>query len=80
VYQDYGFSVWTRSHEVHNNFALPGWCIKRSAIIQAEIREVLVDAIVTGKNGVYVRALSAKDFRVCLSPVVLDQLSDSHPG
>lgn len=33
-------------------------------VIQTETREVLVDAIVTAKNGAYVGDLSAKDFRV----------------
>ena len=33
-------------------------------VIQTETREVLVDAIVTTKNGAYVRDLTAKDFRV----------------
>ncbi len=33
-------------------------------VIQTETREVLVDAIVTAKNGVYVRDLAAKDFHV----------------
>ena len=33
-------------------------------VIQTEARVVLVDAIVTAKNGTYVRDLTAKDFRV----------------
>jgi VWFA-related protein len=33
-------------------------------VIQTETREVLVDAIVTAKNGAYVRDLAAKDFHV----------------
>jgi VWFA-related protein len=33
-------------------------------VIQTETREVLVDAIITAKNGVYVRDLAAKDFHV----------------
>ena len=33
-------------------------------VIKTETREVLVDAIVTGKNGAYVSDLSAKDFHV----------------
>jgi VWFA-related protein len=33
-------------------------------VIQTETREVLVDAIVTGKNGVYVQDLTAKDFHL----------------
>jgi VWFA-related protein len=33
-------------------------------VIQTETREVLVDAIVTAKNGAYVRDLTAKDFRL----------------
>ena len=36
---------------------------QQSPVIQTETREVLVDAIVTTKNGAYVRDLSAKDFR-----------------
>jgi VWFA-related protein len=35
-----------------------------SPVIQTETREVLVDAIVTGKNGAYVRDLKASDFRI----------------
>lgn len=37
---------------------------QQSAVIRTETRVVLVDAIVTGKNGAYVRDLTAKDFRV----------------
>jgi VWFA-related protein len=37
---------------------------QQGALIQTETRIVLVDAIVTGKNGAYVRDLTAKDFRV----------------
>jgi VWFA-related protein len=37
---------------------------QRSTAIQTESRAVLVDAIVTGKKGEYVRDLTAKDFRV----------------
>jgi VWFA-related protein len=37
---------------------------QQGALIQTETRVVLVDAIVTGKNGVYLRDLTAKDFRV----------------
>jgi VWFA-related protein len=37
---------------------------QQSPVIQTETREVLVDAIVTGKNGAYVRDLNAGDFRV----------------
>ncbi len=37
---------------------------QQSAVIQTETRVVLVDAIVTGRNGAYVRDLAAKDFRV----------------
>lgn len=33
-------------------------------VIQTETREVLVDAIVTGKNGAYISDLQAKDFRI----------------
>ena len=33
-------------------------------VIQTEVRTVLVDAIVTGKRGEYVRDLTAKDFRI----------------
>src|ERR1700722_15697899 len=33
-------------------------------VIQTETREVLVDAIVTTKNGAYVRDLTAKDFHL----------------
>ncbi len=33
-------------------------------VIQTETREVLVDAIVTAKNGAYVRDLTAKDFHI----------------
>ncbi len=36
----------------------------QTPVIQTETREVLVDAIVTGKNGAYVRDLKASDFRV----------------
>jgi len=36
----------------------------QSPIIQNETREVLVDAIVTAKNGAYVSDLTAKDFRL----------------
>jgi VWFA-related protein len=39
-------------------------CAQQNAVIQTETRVVLVDAIVTGKNGAYVRDLTAKDFRV----------------
>ena len=35
-----------------------------STVIKTETREVLVDAIVTGKNGAYVSDLSAKDFHL----------------
>src|SRR6202034_60801 len=34
------------------------------AVIQSETRVVLVDAVVTGKKGEYIRDLAAKDFRV----------------
>lgn len=37
---------------------------QQNTVIQTEARVVLVDAIVTGKNGAYVRDLRAKDFRV----------------
>src|SRR5579862_520438 len=37
---------------------------QQGAVISTETRVVLVDAIVTGKNGVYVRDLAVKDFRV----------------
>jgi len=37
---------------------------QQTPVIQAETREVLVDAIVTGKNGAYVRDLKASDFRI----------------
>ncbi len=37
---------------------------QRSTAIKTESRAVLVDAIVTGKKGEYVRDLTAKDFRV----------------
>ncbi len=37
---------------------------QQSAVIRTETRVVLVDAIVTGKKGAYVRDLAAKDFRV----------------
>ncbi len=37
---------------------------QQGAVIRTETQVVLVDAIVTGKNGVYVRDLTAKDFRV----------------
>ena len=33
-------------------------------VIQTETREVLVDAIVTAKNGAYIRDLTAKDFHL----------------
>src|ERR1700722_5188283 len=35
-----------------------------TAVIQTETREVLVDAVVTTKNGAYVSDLTAKDFHV----------------
>ena len=35
-----------------------------SRVIQTETREVLVDAIVTAKNGAYIRDLTAKDFHL----------------
>ncbi len=35
-----------------------------NTVIQTETREVLVDAIVTGKNGAYISDLTAKDFRI----------------
>ena len=34
------------------------------AVIKTETRVVLVDAVVTGKKGEYIRDLTAKDFRV----------------
>src|SRR5579862_9948042 len=37
---------------------------QQTPVIQTETREVLVDAIVTAKNGAYIRDLSSKDFRV----------------
>jgi VWFA-related protein len=37
---------------------------QQSPIIQTETREVLVDAIVTGKNGAYIRDLASKDFHL----------------
>jgi len=37
---------------------------QQTPVIQTETREVLVDAIVTGKNGAYVRDLKASDFRI----------------
>jgi VWFA-related protein len=37
---------------------------QQNTVIRTETRVVLVDAIVTGKNGAYVRDLTAKDFRV----------------
>jgi VWFA-related protein len=37
---------------------------QQNAVIQAETRVVLVDAIVTGKNGAYVNDLTEKDFHV----------------
>jgi VWFA-related protein len=36
----------------------------QTQVIQTETREVLVDAIVTGKNGAYVHDLKASDFRI----------------
>lgn len=36
----------------------------QTPVIQTETREVLVDAIVTGKNGAYIGDLTAKDFHV----------------
>jgi VWFA-related protein len=39
-------------------------CAQQSPVIQTETREVLVDAIVTAKNGAYVSDLTAKDFRL----------------
>ncbi len=41
-----------------------GLSAQPTPVIQTETREVLVDAIVTAKNGAYIRDLSAKDFRV----------------
>ncbi len=38
--------------------------LPQTQVIQTETREVLVDAIVTGKNGAYVRDLKANDFRI----------------
>ncbi len=40
---------------------LPG---QRAPVFQSETRQVLIDAIVTGKRGEYVRDLRAKDFRI----------------
>ena len=37
---------------------------QQNLVIQTETRTVLVDAVVTGKKGDYVRDLKAKDFRV----------------
>ncbi len=37
---------------------------QQSPVIHTETREVLVDAIVTGKNGAYIRDLAAKDFHL----------------
>ena len=37
---------------------------QQGTLIQTETRVVLVDAIVTGRSGAYVRDLTAKDFRV----------------
>ena len=37
---------------------------QQNTVIQTETRVVLVDAIVTGKKGAYVRDLTAKDFRI----------------
>jgi VWFA-related protein len=37
---------------------------QRNTVIQTETREVLVDAIVTAKNGAYIGDLTAKDFHV----------------
>lgn len=37
---------------------------QQGTVIRTETRVVLVDAIVTGKNGAYVRDLTAKDFRI----------------
>jgi VWFA-related protein len=37
---------------------------QQGAVIQTETRVVLVDAVVTGKKGEYVRDLAAKDFRI----------------
>jgi VWFA-related protein len=37
---------------------------QQNAVIRTEARVVLVDTIVTGKNGAYIRDLTAKDFRV----------------
>jgi VWFA-related protein len=39
-------------------------CAQPSPVIQTETREVLVDAIVTAKNGAYVSDLTAKDFHL----------------
>jgi VWFA-related protein len=45
--------------------ALAVWTpAQQSTTIQTETRVVLVDAIVTAKNGTYIRDLSQKDFRV----------------
>jgi VWFA-related protein len=43
--------------------AAPSWA-QQSPVIRTETRVVLVDAVVTAKNGAYVRDLTAKDFRV----------------
>jgi VWFA-related protein len=39
-------------------------CAQPAPVIQSETRVVLVDAVVTGKKGEYIRDLTAKDFRV----------------
>jgi VWFA-related protein len=45
-------------------FAWNGARAQPKAVIRAETRLVLVDAIVTGKNGAYIRDLTTKDFRI----------------
>ncbi len=40
---------------------LPG---QRAPVFQSETRQVLIDAVVTGKKGEYLRDLTAKDFRI----------------
>ncbi len=42
----------------------PIWTQPAGTVIQSETRVVLVDAVVTGKKGEYIRDLGVKDFRV----------------
>ena len=44
--------------------AAVAWPQTAPPVIKSETRVVLVDAVVTGKKGEYIRDLTAKDFRV----------------